>query len=56
VKIKHTEGFDRIPQRILVEGIDILLKPMTKMMNMIYIQKKVMACVQKKAPEVIIGQ
>ena len=27
IKIKNTEGYDRIPQRILVDGLDLLLPP-----------------------------
>ena len=39
LKIKNSEGFDRIPQRILVDGIDVLLTPITALMNKIYEQK-----------------
>ena len=31
IKIKNTEGFDRIPQRILVDGCDSLLDPLTEL-------------------------
>ena len=41
LKIKNTEGFDRIPQRVLVDGIDYLLAPLTTLMNRIYEQKQV---------------
>ena len=30
IKIKNSEGFDRIPQRVLIEGIEHLLKPLSK--------------------------
>ena len=28
LKIKNTEGYDRIPQRIIVDGLDSLDKPL----------------------------
>ena len=30
LKLKNSEGYDRIPQRILIDGMTILLKPFTK--------------------------
>ena len=36
IKQKNCEGIDRIPQRILVDGIPILIKPLTKLFNSIY--------------------
>ena len=36
LKIKNSEGFDRIPQRILKEGIEVLLNPLTKLFKLIY--------------------
>jgi hypothetical protein len=47
LKIKNKEGFDRIPQRVLVDGIDYLLAPITALMNQIFEQKicaTTMAC------------
>ena len=41
LKIKNCEGFDRIPLRILNEGAEYLIGPMTKLMQMIYNSKKV---------------
>ena len=31
IKIKNTEGYDRIPQRVLADGIEHLLPPFTKL-------------------------
>jgi hypothetical protein len=41
LKIKNSEGWDRIPQRVLVDGIEELLEPITVLMSMIYNQKTV---------------
>ena len=41
LKIKNSEGYDRIPQRILVDGVEILSSPMSRLMNMIYVHKSV---------------
>ena len=41
LKIKNCEGFDRIPLRILTEGAEFLLKPITKLMQIIYTTKTV---------------
>ena len=41
VKIKNCEGYDRIPQRVLNEGAEILLKPTHKLFNLIYTTKKI---------------
>ena len=27
LKLKNTEGHDRIPQRLLIDGVDLLIKP-----------------------------
>ena len=40
IKIKNCEGYDRIPQRILTEGINYLIEPMHKLFNLIYEHKK----------------
>ena len=40
IKLKNSEGCDRIPQRILLDGIEILAGPMTTLFNKIYLQKK----------------
>ena len=40
-KVKNTEWYDRIPQRVIVDGICHLLKPLTKLFNLIYNQKTV---------------
>ena len=31
IKINNSEGFDRIPQRILIEGVEHLLNPLSKL-------------------------
>ena len=36
IKIKNCEGHDRIPQRILVDGVDHLMTPLTELFNLIY--------------------
>ena len=36
LKIKNSEGFDRIPQRILSDGIELLLKPLTDLFALIF--------------------
>ena len=36
LKIKNCEGHDRIPQRILIDGIDQLLVPIKAIFNKIY--------------------
>ena len=36
IKIKNTEGFDRIPQRILVDGSENLIDPLTELFGLIY--------------------
>ena len=36
LKLKNTEGFDRIPQRILIDGRDFLMGPLTVLFGMIY--------------------
>ena len=38
---KNCEGYDRIPQRILKDGIDLLKFPLSVLFNQIYIQKKI---------------
>jgi hypothetical protein len=41
LKAKNTEGFDRIPQRVLKDGCDHLLIPFTTLMNKIYNKKEI---------------
>ena len=36
LKIKNCEGYDRIPQRILIDGIDALINPLTQLFALIY--------------------
>ena len=35
IKIKNSEGYDRIPQRIFNEGLETLLIPVHKLLNLI---------------------
>ena len=41
IKIKNCEGFDRIPQRVLIEGIVQLHRPLCKLFDAIYKTKKI---------------
>ena len=41
LKIKNCEGFDRIPQRILTDGADVLIKPFTILLKKIKDQQKI---------------
>ena len=41
IKIKNSEGYDRIPQRILVEGIKHLLAPLSKLFKTVYDSKSI---------------
>ena len=41
LKPKNSEGFDRIPQRILLDGMDCLLPPLVKLFELIYEFKKI---------------
>ena len=41
LKNKNSEGYDRIPQKILHDGANILSVPMQKLMQLIYKEKKV---------------
>ena len=36
LKLKNTEGYDRIPQRILIDGHDFLIVPLTQLFKLIY--------------------
>jgi hypothetical protein len=41
LKTKNSEGFDRIPQKVLVDGTSILAKPIHKLMSLIYKEKQI---------------
>ena len=41
LKIKNCEGYDQIPQRVLSEGIEILLTPLTGLFKRIISQNKI---------------
>ena len=41
LKIKNCEGFDRMPLRILNEGAEILLAPLSKLFKLIYSEKRI---------------
>ena len=36
LKLKNTKGYDRIPQRVIVDGRDFLIKPLTNLFKLIY--------------------
>ena len=36
LKVKNSEGFDRIPQRILVDGVDHLLAPFVTLFSVFF--------------------
>ena len=36
IKIKNKEGFDRIPQRVLVDGCENLFEPLAELFELIY--------------------
>ena len=41
LKLKNSEGYDRIPQRILVDGGVQLIKPLAKLFALIYSEKMI---------------
>ena len=41
LKLKNSEGFDRIPQRIIIDGIPKLLHPLCTLFNLIYRTKDI---------------
>ena len=41
IKLKNTEGFDRIPQRVLIDDIEHLFQPFAKLFELIYREKKI---------------
>ena len=41
IKQKNCEGMDRIPQRIIVDGISILIKPLSKLFSSIYTNSEI---------------
>ena len=41
LKVKNTEGYDRIPQRVLVDGVDVLVDPFSKLFDKIYHEKSI---------------
>ena len=40
LKTKNCEGHDRLPQRILIDGIEILINPLVELFQKIYEQRK----------------
>ena len=36
IKVKNSEGWDRIPQRILIDGMEMLVRPLTILFDKIY--------------------
>ena len=41
LKIKNSEGFDRLPQKILFDGLDHLIDPLTSLFSKIYYSKEI---------------
>ena len=41
IKLKNSEGDDRIPQRILIDGVEILLETLTGLFTRIYEQNTI---------------
>ena len=41
LKMKNTEGYDRIPQRILIDGVDCLLVAFNGLFKRVYEQSEV---------------
>jgi hypothetical protein len=41
LKLKNSEGFDRIPQRVLVDRADFLVEPISVLMDKIYLTKSI---------------
>ena len=41
IKIRNCEGYDRIPQRILTEGSEILITPIKRLFELIYEHKSI---------------
>ena len=41
IKIKNCEGYDRIPQRVIVDGFNTLKTPLEALFNKIYHQKTI---------------
>jgi hypothetical protein len=35
MKVKNSKGYDRIPQRVIIEGINHLIKPLTNLFKLI---------------------
>jgi hypothetical protein len=42
LKSKNSQGYDRIPQKVLFEGVDVLAAPMYKLLLLVYKEKKVL--------------
>ena len=41
LKLKNSEGYDRIPQRILLDGLSTLIEPFSRLFNLIYSTNKI---------------
>ena len=41
IKLKNSEGHDGIPQRLLIEGISILIKPLSILFDNVYMKKEI---------------
>ena len=41
LKVKNSEGYDRIPQRVLIDGLEILVEPLTIFFNKVYMSREI---------------
>ena len=41
LKIKNNEGYDRIPQRVLIDGLEILIEPLTIFFSKVYMTREI---------------
>ena len=41
LKVKNSEGYDRIPQRVLIDGLGILVEPLTIFFNKVYMNREI---------------
>ena len=41
LKVKNSTGYDRIPQRVLIDGVVSLIGPLTTLFKLVYESKKI---------------
>jgi hypothetical protein len=51
LNLKNSEGYNRIPERILADGMDVMLDPLTELFRLVYVIKNPgsVACGQNPA-------